>query len=58
MVFRQAALDRLVALIRQAVVTQKARRATKPSRSSQAKRMDKKTKHGQTKSMRGRVNQD
>lgn len=55
---RQAALDRLVALIRQAVATQKPRRATKPSRASQAKRMDKKTKHGQIKSMRGRVNQD
>lgn len=52
---KQAAFDRLVALIRQAVVTQKARRATKPSRSSQKKRMDKKTKHGKTKSMRGKV---
>lgn len=53
---RQAALDRLVALIRSAVVVQKSRRATKPSRSSQNKRMDKKTKHGQNKSMRGKVN--
>lgn len=55
---RQAALDRLVALIRQAVVTQKARRPTKPSRSSQNKRMDKKTKHSKTKSMRGKVRHD
>ena len=55
---RQAALDRLVILIRQAVVTQKPRRATKPSRSSQNKRMDKKTKHSKTKSMRGRVRHD
>jgi ribosome-associated protein len=53
---RQAALDRLVALIRFATVIQKARRATKPSRSSQNKRMDKKTKHGKTKSLRGKVN--
>ena len=55
---RQAALERLVSLIRQAVVTQKARRATKPSRSSQNKRMDKKTKHSKTKSMRGKVRHD
>ncbi|HCM06096.1 MAG TPA: aminoacyl-tRNA hydrolase [Oceanospirillales bacterium] len=53
---RQAALDRLVALIRSAIVIQKTRRATKPSRSSQNKRMDKKTKHSKTKSMRGKVN--
>lgn len=55
---RQAALDRLVILIREAAVTQKARRATKPSRSSQNKRMDKKTKHSKTKSMRGKVRHD
>lgn len=53
---RQAALDRLVGLIRQAIIIQKARRPTKPSRSSQNKRMDKKTKHSKTKSMRGKVN--
>jgi ribosome-associated protein len=55
---RQAALDRLVMLIREAAVTQKTRRATKPSRSSQNKRMDKKTKHSKTKSMRGKVRHD
>jgi ribosome-associated protein len=55
---RQAALDRLVALVRSATITQKARRPTKPSRSSQNKRMDKKTKHSNTKSMRGRVRDD
>ncbi len=53
---KQAAFERLVALIRQSVVIQKSRRATKPSRSSQNKRMDKKTKHGNTKAMRGKVN--
>jgi ribosome-associated protein len=55
---RQAALDRLVALVRSATITQKVRRPTKPSRSSQNKRMDKKTKHSTTKSMRGRVRDD
>ncbi len=52
---KQAALERLVELIRQATVVQKSRRATKPTRSSQRKRMDKKTQRGQTKSMRGKV---
>ncbi len=52
---RQAALERLAALIRQVNVVQKARKPTKPSRSSQVKRMDKKKKHGQTKALRGRV---
>jgi len=55
---RQAALDRLVSLIRSATITQKTRRPTKPSRSSQNKRMDKKTKHSKTKSMRGKVSHD
>ncbi len=55
---RQAALERLVVLIKSAIVVQKSRRPTKPSRSSQNKRMDKKTKHSKTKSMRGRVQHD
>ena len=53
---REAALARLVMLIKQATVVQKSRRATKPTRSSQRKRMDKKTQRGQTKAMRGKVN--
>lgn len=53
---REAALARLVMLIKQATVVQKNRRATKPTRSSQRKRMDKKTQRGQTKAMRGKVN--
>ncbi len=52
---RQDALDRLVQLIREATVVQKARRATKPSRNSQKKRMDKKAQRGKTKSLRGKV---
>ncbi|WP_396588956.1 alternative ribosome rescue aminoacyl-tRNA hydrolase ArfB [Bermanella sp. R86510] len=53
---RQVALERLVQFIRQATYVQKRRKPTKPSRSSQNKRMDKKTKHGQKKSLRGSIN--
>lgn len=52
---RQEALNRLQGLVQRAGYVQKARRPTKPSRSSQNKRMDKKTKHSRTKSLRGRV---
>ena len=49
------ALERLKELILDATKTQKARRATKPSRNAQAKRVDKKTKHGKNKKLRGKV---
>ncbi len=52
---REDALKRLQQLILQATVVQKARQATKPTRSSQNKRMDSKTKRGQTKQLRGKV---
>ena len=52
---REAALQRLLMLIKQAAVVQKKRRPTKPSRSSQKKRMDQKTKHGKNKALRGKV---
>ena len=52
---RDDALQRLQLLIRSVAVVQKARQATKPSRSSQRKRVDSKTKRGQVKSLRGRV---
>ncbi|CAM3838758.1 MULTISPECIES: alternative ribosome rescue aminoacyl-tRNA hydrolase ArfB [Pseudoalteromonas] len=52
---REDALARLKELIVSATKVQRARRATKPSRSSQRKRMDKKTKHGNTKALRGSV---
>lgn len=52
---REDALDRLRDIIRGAIATQKKRRATRPTRSSQNKRMDSKTKRGQVKSMRGKV---
>lgn len=50
------ALSRLQQLIQAATKVEKARRATKPSRNSQRKRMDKKTQRGQTKKGRGKVN--
>ncbi len=52
---RQAAQERLVALIRQATAAQKTRRPTKPSKSSKQKRMNKKTQRGQTKILRSKV---
>ncbi|MFL1404413.1 alternative ribosome rescue aminoacyl-tRNA hydrolase ArfB [Marinobacter sp. M1N3S26] len=52
---RQDALDRLKALILDAVKVQKRRRPTRPTRSSQRKRVDKKTQKGKTKALRGKV---
>jgi len=52
---REDALHRLKLLIKSATVIQKSRRSTKPTRNSQKKRMDSKTKHGRTKALRGRV---
>lgn len=52
---RVDALERLKALILAATVTHKQRRATRPSKSSQQKRMDKKTQRGAVKKMRGKV---
>ena len=51
---REDALQRLKELILSAVVVQKVRRATKATKGSQRRRMDKKTKRGQTKSMRSK----
>ena len=52
---RQDALDRLVELIRAAIVVQKARRATKPTKSSQKRRLEGKAQRGKIKTLRGRV---
>ncbi len=49
------ALSRLQALIQQAVITQRPRRATKPSKNARKKRMDKKTQRGKVKNLRGKV---
>ncbi len=49
------AFERLAELIKGAVVQEKSRRATKPTKGSQRRRMDKKNERGQTKSLRGKV---
>lgn len=49
------ALERLREMILEAIKPQKARRATKPTRSSQKRRVDSKTKKGKTKALRGKV---
>ena len=50
---RADALERLRAFIIKAAVRQKRRIATKPSRASQKRRVDKKVKRGETKRLRG-----
>ena len=52
---RDDALERLQALIRSVSQVQKKRIATKPSKRSQQKRMDSKTRQGQLKSLRRKV---
>lgn len=52
---RDAALHRLVQLVRQATFTQKKRLPTAPTRSSQRKRLDSKAHRGRLKTLRGRV---
>ena len=52
---REEALLRLQELIKAAVKTSKARKPTKPTRSSQTKRMDSKSKHGSKKDLRKKV---
>ncbi len=52
---REDALQRLALFILKLSKLKKIRRATKPSRSSQNKRMDSKTKRGKTKSLRGKT---
>ncbi|MGR2739341.1 alternative ribosome rescue aminoacyl-tRNA hydrolase ArfB [Billgrantia sp. Q4P2] len=51
---REDALERLKELIRDAVKTRKARKPTKPTLGSKRRRMDSKTKKGQTKALRGK----
>ncbi|MBE9200336.1 MULTISPECIES: alternative ribosome rescue aminoacyl-tRNA hydrolase ArfB [unclassified Nodularia (in: cyanobacteria)] len=52
---REEALQRLKQLIQSAVILPQKRKPTKPTRSSQKKRLNSKTKRGQIKSMRGEV---
>lgn len=55
---REDAIARLVDLIRQATHKPKPRRATKPTKGSQQRRMDSKAKRGNVKANRGRPNLD
>jgi ribosome-associated protein len=55
---RQAALDRLLALVRSALPEEKPRRPTKPGRAAKERRIAKKKQRGQVKSMRGKVSRD
>jgi len=55
---RDEALSRLVGLIKSAVVVQKKRRPSKPTKASQKRRMDSKTKRGRIKNLRGKVRDD
>ena len=52
---RADALDRLRELVAGVTVRRKKRRPTRPSKSARLKRMDSKTRRGQVKSLRGRV---
>ncbi|HIF9366023.1 aminoacyl-tRNA hydrolase [Photobacterium damselae] len=52
---KEAALERLKELILSAMVVQKARRPTKPTKNSQRRRLESKTKRGTTKTMRKKV---
>lgn len=52
---REEALQRLQELIKSAMIKPKPRKATKPTRSSQRKRLDSKTKRSHLKTMRGKI---
>jgi ribosome-associated protein len=49
---RAEALERLCDIIRKASATPKTRKATKPTRSSQKRRLESKLRHGETKALR------
>lgn len=52
---KEAALERLLELIKSVTTPQKIRRPTKPTKGSKTRRLDSKNKRGKTKAMRGRV---
>jgi ribosome-associated protein len=52
---REDALERLADLIRNAGRTEKPRKATRPTRASQERRVDSKTRRGRIKSLRGKL---
>lgn len=55
---RDDAIERLIQLIKKAVVVYKPRKATRPSRQSVKKRLDSKTRHGNLKKMRDKGKMD
>ena len=52
---REAALQRLINLIRELTTVEKARRATRPTRASKERRLEGKSRRGNVKAMRGKV---
>jgi ribosome-associated protein len=54
---KEDALRRLQELVDKAAVVQAARRPTKPTRSSQRRRLDSKTRSAQVKALRGKVHE-
>lgn len=52
---REAALARLMALIQQAMVVEKTRRATKPSKGAKLRRLETKVRKGAVKALRSKV---
>ncbi|EOC0042166.1 aminoacyl-tRNA hydrolase, partial [Cronobacter turicensis] len=52
---REAALARLVMLVRELTATQKRRKETRPTRASKVRRLEAKTHKSATKAMRGKV---
>jgi ribosome-associated protein len=54
---RSDALERLAELIRKALVVEKPRKATKPSKKSRQMRLDEKTKRGRLKESRAKVSE-
>lgn len=54
---RSDALEKLAEMIRTALVVEKPRKATKPSKKSRQKRLDEKTRRGRLKESRGKVSE-
>jgi ribosome-associated protein len=54
---RESALERLVELIKSAVVVQKTRKETKPSRNSKKRRLEGKSHRSNVKALRGKVSE-
>tara|TARA_B100002049_G_C15869846_1_gene287036 strand:- start:38 stop:451 length:414 start_codon:yes stop_codon:yes gene_type:complete len=52
---KEDAINRMVGLIKQSVKIEKKRKKTRPSKTSQRKRIESKKKHGQNKRLRGKV---